>query len=99
MIYIIPIKILTFRVYKSYIAQERLLLKNVLYWYLLPAIPGMVLFKAGFGFNVGSSLIYGLIGGALFVGVYLLNQKAVRDQFDPLLVDISEAIRQLEEEE
>ena len=83
--------------YKSYIAQERLLLKNVLYWYLLPAIPGMVLFKAGFGFS-GGSLLYGLGVCALCIGVYLFNQKAVREQFDPLLVDISEAIRQLEEE-
>jgi len=83
--------------YKSYITQERLLLENVLYWYLLPAIPGLVLLKAGFGFSSGS-LLYGLGVCALFIGVYLLNQKAVRDQFDPLLVDISEAIRQLEEE-
>lgn len=81
--------------YKKYVQQQQKLLENVLYWYLLPMIPGLffLFMEKGMIAIVASSIIVGLI----FFGIYKLNKRAADVNFNPLLDEISIAIKRLEE--
>lgn len=83
--------------YQNYIKAERKLLKNIAYWYLLPMLPGMVLFLIGTGSTPIYVIIYFVVVIIMFTGIYLLNQKAVRGNMDPLIEDINKALATLEE--
>jgi len=82
--------------YQKYVKTERRLLKNILYWYLLPILPGMVLFVLGTGTEWSSLLIVSSITLIVFIAVYLLNQEAADKEFTPLLADIEKALQGLE---
>ncbi len=84
--------------YQAYVLEEQKLYKNVLYWYLLPMLPGLILFLVGSGINLMSSIIYfGVIIPLGFTLVYYFNQKAVKKMTKPLLEDIAKTLKSLEE--
>jgi len=82
--------------YQKYVKTEQRLLKNVLYWYLLPLLPGMVLFMLGVEKEWSSLLISSSIMLIIFLTVYLLNQEAADKEFTPLLADIEKTLQDLE---
>ncbi len=81
---------------KAYVKQEQDLLKNILYWYILPLTTAILLMALGGGGSFLFKMIYIplVLGLALFV--YWLNQKAAR-KFDPYLTQLDEAIAGMEE--
>ncbi|MFK7771324.1 MAG: hypothetical protein AB8F94_04260 [Saprospiraceae bacterium] len=83
--------------YKNYVRRQQKLLENVLYWYLLPMIPGIVflLLNKGAIMLIGSSVMITLV----FFGIYKLNKRAADENFNPLLDEISIAIKRLEEKD
>lgn len=84
--------------YQAYVLEEQKLYKNVLYWYLLPMLPGLILFLIGSGINLIASIIYfGVIVPIGFTLVYYFNQKAVKKLTKPLLADIAKTLKSLEE--
>ena len=89
--------------YRAYIKTEQQLLKDILYWYLVPAFPGMVFFM--FGGEREWSLIreqwpnlFLPVSIILFISIaiYLLNQEAADKEFTPLLRDIDNTLQNLE---
>ena len=83
--------------YRDYLVQERSLVKNVLYWYLLPIIPGIVLFLLSGIYNLRSALT--LIGGFLvifMVSLYLNHRSKVKT-IDPLIREVDETLEKLDE--
>lgn len=82
---------------RRYFKAERQLLKNVLWWYLLPPAAGIGFFFAGLNGNPGTNIALMLVTGGVLVGVYFLNQHGVKKQFDPLLANIDDALHSLEE--
>lgn len=85
--------------YQNYVKEERKLLKTVLYWYLLPMLPGLILFLIGSGANWWSVTIYFVVVIFMFGLIYYLNQRAVKDRIDPLLADIDKTLASLAEGE
>lgn len=85
--------------YEAYVKEEQKLLSTVLYWYLLPLLPGMILFLIGTGITWLPGLIYfGLFIPFVFVSVYYWNRKAIEHKTKPLLQDIARTLASLEEE-
>lgn len=83
--------------YQEYVKSEQRLLKDILYWYLLPILPGMILFLLGTG-KEWSDLLVGLsFMLIIFIAVYLLNKEAAEKQFTPLLTDIEKTLQNLEQ--
>jgi hypothetical protein len=82
------------------------LLRNVLWWYLLPfAIPMMAFFlQVAWGSSAGwwgFTLFAGLMGLSVLViywGVYRLNQRAVRAHLEPRRQDLLKLVSHLEQE-
>ena len=83
------------------------LLKNVLWWYLLPPGIGFVAFSLGMvvstmrdlgGGLFGLSICAGVIGFFVFVfvGVYRLNQRAVRKELLPRKAELDELATSLQ---
>lgn len=83
--------------YQLYIKEERKLLKNITYWYLLPMLPGLVLFFIGSGTSIIAAVVYFVVLAIMFTGIYHLNQKAVKVNMNPLIEDIDKALATLEE--
>ena len=80
---------------KKYIIEQIKLIDSVLYWYVLPFIPGTVLYFAGLGLNIAmlsSMLIFVFLVNA---GILLLNKYVVKKYFLPLLKSIDTAIEDL----
>ena len=82
--------------YQKYVKAEQQLLKNILYWCLLPIIPGMLLFTLGTGKEWSSLLVGYSIMLIMFIAIYLLNKEAAEKQFTPLLTDIEKTLQNLE---
>jgi len=81
---------------RDYLKREQKLLKDVLYWYLLPLmIPLFIMTLGRSGFST-SSLVYLTIVCLMTYFIYRLNQKAARG-YEPYIEQIEEAIEQLEE--
>lgn len=81
--------------YKSYVVLQRNLVSNVLYWYILPVIPGLVLFSLSFDSPIsiaGAWLIHILV----LSYVYRLNKRAAKENYDFLLKRLNQAIINLE---
>ena len=84
--------------YQMYILAEQKLLKNVFYWYLLPMLPGLVLFLIGTGITPIQAVAYfGVFVPLGFTFVYYINRKTVERKFRPLLEDIDEILKSFEE--
>lgn len=81
---------------RNYMKREQKLLKDVLYWYLLPLMIPLVIMTLGrSGFST-YSLVYLTIVGLMTYFIYRLNQKGAQ-RFDPYIEKIEEAIEQLDE--
>lgn len=83
---------------RAYYEQEMILLKSILYWAILPIIPGFILFYIGTHssftlINVGRDIIIIL---SIFVVIWWLNQNAAKKKFLPLIKDIDDKIKEWE---
>ncbi len=83
--------------YQKYVKSEQRLLKNILYWYLLPGLPGMMLIMLGSRKEWGDLFFGFSIIFIIFLAIYLLNKEAAEKQFTPLLTDIEKTLQRLEQ--
>ncbi len=81
------------------VQQQIALLRSVLWWYLTPCVLAILLifvdlrqWERGFIHNV---VAFG-VGIFLYVGIWLLNQRAVRKDLEPRLRRLQEALAELE---
>lgn len=81
--------------YKIYVEKEIQLLKNVVYWYLLPLFLCLTLFYFGFEYP----LFFIFLNMIIYVYIYYLNKKAIRNYFLPLIEKIDSSIKMLEDTE
>ena len=80
---------------RDYLTREQNLLKNILYWYILPLMIPVVIMNFGISGLSFFGLIYLAIVGAFSYFVHYLNQKGAK-KFDPYIDQINEKIKQLE---
>jgi hypothetical protein len=82
------------------------LLKNVLWWYLLPPGIGIIICFGFFAWQLhvaGKPVLIGLLGrssfvGLVFLGVYLLNQRAVRKDLMPRKQELESLLKTLSDD-
>ena len=80
--------------HKRQILHEKRNSENVFVWYILPVLPGMILFFAGFG--IDSGFYFRLVGLLIIViGIYFLNKKAA-NEMKPLIEEIDKSIKHLD---
>jgi len=86
--------------YQVYVLEEQKLYKNIFYWYLLPMLPGLILFLIGTGTRLLPAIVYfGLFIPLVFTFVYYFNRKVIEKRTQPLLNDIARTLANLEERE
>lgn len=80
---------------KTYLQYERRLTRRVLYWYLLPPYAGLAFFWAGMEmpWSIYGMFMLGLT--ALYGYIFQQNQKAVREEFDPLIEELETTLDEL----
>lgn len=86
---------------KAYLVAQKQLLDSVLYWYILPAMALIFLFRLGFPTEPGQSgalLVLALGTIALAVAIYFLNKAAVKKEIVPRIEKVDELIKALEED-
>ena len=77
-------------------------MKNILYWYLLPALPGMMffMFSGERWSRLGEEWPHLFLPFSILlfmsIAIYLLNQEAADKEFTPLLNDIEKTLQNLE---
>lgn len=81
--------------HRDYLVKERNLLKNVIYWYLLPPFIGEVLFFVGQNMSTTTLIISILIVFSINAYIYFLNKVGVKKVFDPLILKINKTINDL----
>lgn len=79
------------------IKKQKNLLKSVVWWYILPIGIGLFLFTMGFDAGLTTKIVYLAIVVLLGIGVWWMNQQAVKQKFNPLLQEIENAIEFVEE--
>lgn len=89
--YTLPVKDYLVK-HREYLVKERNLLKNVIYWYLLPPFIGEVLFFIGQNMGTISLIISILIVFGINAYIYFLNKVGVKKVFDPLVLQIDKTI-------
>lgn len=82
---------------KKYIKKEKELLDTVLYWAILPLLPILILFYAGFRMDLTSYIGFGLFTLVILIIVYALNKYASKKTFIPLLNKLDNLIREFDE--
>jgi len=83
---------------KIYYTMEMDLLKDVLYWYLIPPGICITLITFGMSYSAWGKGIYLVVVIVLYTWVYFMNQKAVRIRYEPLLKSIEENLLALKKE-
>lgn len=81
--------------YRSYVLLQQRLVRNVLYWYILPLVPGMLFLCL----NLESTFLrVAVLSGnvLILVYVYRLNQRAAKENYTDLLMELDQAIQNLE---
>lgn len=81
------------------VLSQRKLYMNVAWWYLLPLETGLLLFVVGLSLSITVRIIFMFVFILMGLGIWKLNQHAVRHRLDPLLMEMKDAIRFLEEDE
>jgi len=84
---------------KEVLGTQKKALDNVVYWYVLPTYPGLILFLLGFIHIPGKIklIVFGfLLAIAMGIGVHFLNKWAAKKQFTPRLQKIDELIKVME---
>jgi hypothetical protein len=77
---------------RMYLKEEKKLLDNVIYWYLLPPFICCVLFFIGQKLNVLVLLFSIIIVFVMYVYLYILNKRAVKKVYDPMLEKLEHTI-------
>jgi hypothetical protein len=85
-----------FRHELAYLDRQVALLRNVLWWYILPLTAGIELGFVGSNRAWPIKAICMLIGVAVAVVVYRLNQAALRTHVAPLRDEVARLLRELE---
>ena len=83
---------------RMYITNEKNLLDNVLYWYLLPLSFGMIIFTMGLNMSFNRLLIYVPIFIILNLVIYIINKLTVKKKFLPLIENVNLSIKEMEED-
>jgi len=83
---------------RIYITNEKNLLDNVLYWYLLPLSFGMIIFTMGLNMSFKRLLISVPIFIVLNIVIYIINKLTVKKKFLPLIENINLSIEEMEED-
>ena len=79
---------------KAYLQYERRLARRVLYWYLLPPYVGLACFWAGMDMPLSIYVLFMAGLTALYTYIFLQNQKAVRQEFDPLIAQLETSLQE-----
>ena len=85
--------------HREYLVKERNLLKNVIYWYLLPPFVSCVIFFSGLKMETVHLVISVMIVFVMYTWIYFLNKAGVKNTFDPLISRIDKAIDNIETSE
>jgi len=85
--------------HRQYLVKQRNLLKNVIYWYLLPPFVSCVIFFAGLKMETVHLVISVMIVFVMYSWIYFLNKAGVKNTFDPLISRIDKAIDNIETSE
>jgi phage-related minor tail protein len=81
--------------YRDYLAGERNLASNVIYWYLAPPYIACLLFFIGEEISI-IHLAINLLGIlALYSFIFFRNKKGVKKTFNPLIEKVDQAISEL----
>lgn len=80
--------------HKQHILKEKQILENVLVWYMLPILSGLILLSAGHGINRGF-FIQLFILVIMAIGIYFLNKKAA-NEMNPLIEEIDHSIKHID---
>jgi len=83
--------------YRSYVLQQQKLIKTVLYWYLLPMLPGLIFLLISM--KSITIIITSILMSVMFIAIYRMNQRAAEENYTPLLKEINFAIDKLEMQE
>jgi len=81
---------------RDYLKREQKLLKDVLYWYLLPLMIPLLIMVLGRGGFSTNKLVYLISVFLMTYFIYRLNQKGA-EKYNPYIEQIEEAIEQLDE--
>ncbi len=79
-----------------FLKRQRLLLKNVLYWYLLPLFIGIGLFHYGSSGHWISFAVLMLFTTGVYIYIWRLNQTAVREELDPAIGSLEDFLYSME---
>lgn len=80
---------------KIYYTMQRDLLKEVAYWYLIPPFICISMIYWGISSTPTEKFINIGVAAVIYVGIYFMNQAAVRKKLDPFLADIEEQLQML----
>lgn len=78
------------------IRKHKRLLQNMAWWYLSPMFVGLLLFTIGFNTSLLWKVVYLAVVTVLLGFIWKLNQNAVQKKFDPMINEIEEAVKVLE---
>ncbi len=82
--------------YLEYMKSQRQLIKNVIWWYILPAFVSQLFFLLGVSSSPGSTAVAILVTVGIMVFIARINRKAVKTQFDPIIQQLQEVIASLQ---
>ena len=82
--------------YRDYLDKQKSLLKNIVYWYLLPPFVACLLFFIGQELSMVHLTINLVFILGLYTGVYFLNRNGVKKSYDPLLKQLGDTINDFE---
>ncbi|HKK45483.1 MAG TPA: hypothetical protein VJ964_08170 [Balneolaceae bacterium] len=80
------------------VEKQKKLLQNIAWWYIAPICLGLFFFALGLDSGFTKKLLYMIVVIVTGGLVWWMNQRAVKQKFDPLLKEIKEAIKFLEED-
>lgn len=81
------------------VKKQKNLLENIGLWYIGPIFIGLTFLTIGFETGLTFQFTYMIVVIILMTWVWRLNQKAVKNRYDPLIHDINEAIESISEED
>jgi len=82
--------------YLHYLKKESKLLRTVVYWYILPPMTGYTMFILGDNKDFLHLCIHLTILILTCIGVFYLNQEAVKTEFEPRIKKLEELLKEEE---
>ncbi|MEM8888296.1 MAG: hypothetical protein AAGD28_09935 [Bacteroidota bacterium] len=82
---------------KIYYTMQRDLLKEVAYWYLIPPFICISMIYWGISSTPAEKVLNIGVAAVIYIGIYFLNQSAVKKKLDPFLEDIDQELKSWEE--